>query len=78
MAERKQINFTVVPDEPGDAPRYYSNFCALSHTPYDFNAHFLRSTAAYRETTYARRRLTSSFALRSAPRSWCRRSSSRT
>ncbi len=40
MAERKQINFTVVPDEPGDAPRYYSNFCALSHTPYDFTLTF--------------------------------------
>lgn len=40
MAERKQINFTVVPDEPGDAPRVYSNFCALSHTPYDFTLTF--------------------------------------
>lgn len=40
MTERKQINFTVVPDEPGDAPRVYSNFCALSHTPYDFTLTF--------------------------------------
>ena len=40
MAERKQINFTVVPDAPGDAPRFYSNFCALSHTPYDFTLTF--------------------------------------
>ena len=40
MAERKQINFTVVPDEPGDAPRFYSNFCALSHTPNDFTLTF--------------------------------------
>jgi hypothetical protein len=43
MAERKQINFTIVPDEKPDAdsgPRTYSNFCAISHTPFDFTLTF--------------------------------------
>ena len=37
--ERKQINFTIVPEET-DAPRTYSNFCAISHTPFDFTLTF--------------------------------------
>jgi hypothetical protein len=38
----KQINFTIVPaDEPADgAPRTYSNFCAIAHTPFDFTLTF--------------------------------------
>ena len=37
--ERKQINFTIVPEEaPG--PRTYSNFCAIAHTPFDFTLTF--------------------------------------
>jgi hypothetical protein len=42
MADRKQINFTIVPDETsGDpGPRTYSNFCAISHTPFDFTLTF--------------------------------------
>ena len=36
MDERKQINFTIVPEESGDSPRTYANFCAISHTPFDF------------------------------------------
>jgi hypothetical protein len=40
MDERKQINFTIVPDDPGDAPRTYANFCAISHTPFDFTLSF--------------------------------------
>jgi hypothetical protein len=41
MADRKQINFTIVPDESGDpGPRTYSNFCAISHTPFDFTLTF--------------------------------------
>ncbi len=34
----KQINFTIVPDEPGDPEhgrRVYANFCAVAHTPFD-------------------------------------------
>ena len=38
--ERKQINFTIVPDESGDVPRIYANFCAISHTPFDFTLSF--------------------------------------
>ena len=38
--ERKQINFTIVPDETGDASRIYANFCAISHTPFDFTLSF--------------------------------------
>lgn len=43
MADQpKQINFTIVPaDEPTDgAPRTYSNFCSIAHTPFDFTLTF--------------------------------------
>ena len=39
----KQINFTIVPDEPTDperARREYANFCAVSHTPFDLTLTF--------------------------------------
>src|SRR5262252_5865627 len=38
--ERKQINFTIVPDEQPGEPRTYSNFCSISHTPFDFTLTF--------------------------------------
>jgi hypothetical protein len=38
--ERKQINFTIVPDESDDSARTYANFCAISHTPFDFTLTF--------------------------------------
>ena len=40
MNERKQINFTIAPDDSGDVPRIYANFCAISHTPFDFTLSF--------------------------------------
>ena len=40
MSERKQINFTIVPDETSEAPRTYANFCAIAHTPFDFTLTF--------------------------------------
>lgn len=40
MNERKQINFTIVPDDSGEVPRIYANFCAISHTPFDFTLSF--------------------------------------
>jgi hypothetical protein len=40
MSERKQVNFTIVPDESGARERVYSNFCAVSHTPFDFTLTF--------------------------------------
>jgi hypothetical protein len=40
MSDIKQINFTIVPDETTDTPRTYSNFCAVSHTPFDFTLTF--------------------------------------
>ena len=40
MNERKQINFTIVPDDSADVPRIYANFCAISHTPFDFTLAF--------------------------------------
>lgn len=39
----KQINFTIVPaEEPADhaSARTYANFCAISHTPFDFTLTF--------------------------------------
>ncbi len=40
MNERKQINFTIVPDDDAAVPRTYANFCAISHTPFDFTLAF--------------------------------------
>ena len=40
MADSKQINFTIVPDERPAAPRIYANFCAVAHTPFDFTLTF--------------------------------------
>ncbi|HYS24159.1 MAG TPA: DUF3467 domain-containing protein [Vicinamibacterales bacterium] len=38
--QRKQINFTIVPDDqPGDV-RTYANFCSIAHTPFDFTLTF--------------------------------------
>ena len=39
----KQINFTIVPDDPAspeDARREYANFCAVAHTPFDLTLTF--------------------------------------
>jgi hypothetical protein len=41
MAEEShQINFTIVPGDGGDGLRTYANFCAVSHTPFDFTLTF--------------------------------------
>ena len=40
MTERKQINFTIVPDDDGSLPRTYANFCSIAHTPFDFTLTF--------------------------------------
>jgi hypothetical protein len=34
--DRKQINFTIVPDDDEKMARTYANFCAIAHTPFDF------------------------------------------
>src|SRR5678810_1297355 len=38
--ERKQINFTIVPDEQPGESRTYANFCSIAHTPFDFTLTF--------------------------------------
>ena len=38
--DRKQINFTIVPEDGGPEPRTYANFCAVNHTPFDFTLTF--------------------------------------
>jgi hypothetical protein len=38
--EKPSVNFTVVPDEPSDVPRVYSNFCAIQNSPLDFTLTF--------------------------------------
>jgi Protein of unknown function (DUF3467) len=38
--ERKQINFTIIPDEDPGGPRIYANFCSIAHTPFDFTLTF--------------------------------------
>ena len=40
MSERKQINFTIVPEDREELQRTYANFCAISHTPFDFTLAF--------------------------------------
>jgi hypothetical protein len=40
QSERKQINFTIVPDEHPSDPRTYANFCSIAHTPFDFTLTF--------------------------------------
>lgn len=40
MNDRKQINFTIVPEDGGTEPRTYANFCAVNHTPFDFTLTF--------------------------------------
>jgi hypothetical protein len=40
MSERKQINFTIVPDDQNAADRTYANFCGVAHTPFDFTLTF--------------------------------------
>ena len=40
MDERKQINFTIIPEDSPEQPRVYANFCAISHTPFDFTLAF--------------------------------------
>ena len=40
MSEQKQINFTIVPDDDGSVARTYANFCAISHSPFDFTLSF--------------------------------------
>jgi hypothetical protein len=40
MNERKQINFTILPDDRADVTRTYANFCAIAPTPSDFTRAF--------------------------------------
>jgi hypothetical protein len=40
MSERKQVNFTIVPADDAAHDRTYANFCAISHTPFDFTLTF--------------------------------------
>jgi hypothetical protein len=40
MSERKQVNFTILPDEGSERERVYANFCAVAHTPFDFTLTF--------------------------------------
>jgi len=38
--ERKQINFTIIPEDSTMDPRTYANFCSIAHTPFDFTLTF--------------------------------------
>ena len=40
QTDKKQINFTIVPDEHANEPRTYANFCSIAHTPFDFTLTF--------------------------------------
>ncbi len=73
--ERKQINFTIVPDEQPGEPRTYANFCSIAHTPFDFTLTFCE-VMPLSETGSARApSRTTSCARRCARASSCRCSS---
>jgi hypothetical protein len=38
--DQKRISFTIVPDESQAPNRIYANFCAITHTPFDFTLTF--------------------------------------
>jgi hypothetical protein len=38
--EQRRINFTIVPADAPALERTYANFCAVSHTPFDFTLSF--------------------------------------
>ena len=38
--ETHQINFTIIPADTPDQSRTYANFCAVTHTPFDFTLTF--------------------------------------
>ena len=40
MEDKKQVNFTIVPDDDASVERVYSNFCAIHHSPFDFTLSF--------------------------------------
>jgi hypothetical protein len=40
MEDKKQVNFTIVPDDDTSGDRIYSNFCAIHHSPFDFTLTF--------------------------------------
>ena len=40
QSDQKRINFTIVPDESHAPDRIYANFCAITHTPFDFTLTF--------------------------------------
>jgi hypothetical protein len=40
LSDQKRINFTIVPDESHAPDRVYANFCAITHTPFDFTLTF--------------------------------------
>lgn len=40
MEEKRNVNFTIVPDETSPLPRVYANFCSIQHSPFDFTLSF--------------------------------------
>ena len=71
MTDRKQINFTIVPDEQPGEPRTYANFCSIAHTPFDFTLTFCEvmplSEKEIREAESRARRARAG----ARARSWC-------
>ena len=64
----KQINFTIVPDEPGGSGRpvrEYANFCAVAHTPFDLT--LTTNEDAERSALVARHRPASGSVVESEP-----------
>ena len=77
MTDRKQINFTIVPEDGGTEPRTYANFCAVDHTPFDFTLTFCEVHAALGKRNPRRRSRSHRARADSRARSCCRCSSCR-
>ena len=66
MSDRKQINFTIVPEDDGTEPRTYANFCARQPHAVRLHAHLLRSACRCPKRKFATPRPTTSCARRFA------------
>jgi hypothetical protein len=49
IEEEQPISLSIIPDNTQPAPRFYSNFCVVRHTPFDFNIEFCELAALHED-----------------------------
>ena len=49
IVEGQSVTARFVPDNTQPAPRFYSNFCVVRHTPFDFNIEFCELAALHED-----------------------------